>query len=265
MERRRINWGSLAYNLRTKTRRNKLSRSSPNLSASSRTQFDDDFDNDDYGFITKPPPPVPAPPIPPIPLEFQDEYQQRLNEQRKKLYWENIKRQLIVYYSHHQQHHESKHIERMSRRRGSSEHINNLAMETTSVAPKQLSLIKRQKNKQNPRAKSVPAQSSFGLDDDWISERNRRESEYLDQVCEVQDCCESFEDFQEEGSKDTLSPLCVKCLVRYYNNRPSNTNNPTMSRKSGPSTFVLMQRTKATRRRHSAKYLHNVCDKPAIQ
>lgn len=227
------------YTLKAGTRRNPLFRSSPNLSASSRTMFDDD-DDDDYGFLTKPPPPVPAPPIPPIPLEFQDEYQKRLKEHRNKVYWESIKHQLTDYYNHY---HESRRFERMSGRRGSSGFVNNSSMETASFVAKSNSTNKSHKNKQNSATQSVPVQSSFGLDDDWISGRNRRDSgstsELLDQVCEVQDCCERFEDFRdEEGfrSSDKLTPLCVKCLVRFYNSRPTKAGTSSMSRVS--STLV---------------------------
>jgi hypothetical protein len=247
MERRKQNWGTLVYTLKAGTRRNPLFRSSPNLSSpSSRTQFDDweqsGNDDDDYGFITKPPPPIPNPPIPPIPLEFQDEYQKRLKEHQNKVYWESIKRQLSDYYNHHH-HQQSQRFERMSGFRGSSGVINNLPMETASVSTKANSTNKLQKNKQNSAAQSVPVQSSFGLDDDWISGRNRRDSgstsELLDQVCEVQDCCERFEDFRdEEGlrASEKLTPLCVKCLVRYYNSRPTKREGGTMSRVS--STLV---------------------------
>lgn len=237
MERRKQNWGTLVYTLKSGTRRNPLFRSSPNLSASSRTLLDDD---DDYGFITKPPPPIPPPPIPAIPLEFQDEYQKRLKEHQNKVYWENIKQQLTDYYSHH---HQPRHVERMSGVRGSSGIVNNRPMETTSVVAKSNSTNKYQKNKQNSQTQSVPVQSSFGLDDDWINGRNRSgsssgsTSELLDQVCEVQDCCERFEDFRDEEelrSSEKLTPLCVKCLVRYYNTRP--TTRAGMSRVS--STLV---------------------------
>lgn len=232
MERRKQNWGTLVYTLKSGSRRNPLFRSSPNLSASSRTLLDDD----DYGFITRPPPPIPVPPIPPIPLEFQDEYQKRLKEHQNQVYWESIKRQLTNYYSHH---HQSRPLERMTGNRGSSGFINNLTMETTSVAAKPSSTNKSQKNKQNSAAQSVPVQSSFGLDDDWIGGGNRRDSgstsDLLDQVCEVQDCCERFDDFRDEDDlrlSDKLTPLCVKCLVRYYNSRPTKAGTASMSRVS---------------------------------
>lgn len=226
MERRKNNWGTLVYTLKASTRRNPLFRSSPNLTASSRPLYDDN-DSDDYGFITKPAPPVPAPPIPSIPLEFQDEFQMRLKEHRNKVYWESIKRQLTDYYSHH---HQFQRFERMSGLRGSSGVINNLAMETAGVVARPNSTNKSQKNKQNSVTQSVPVQSSFGLDDEWINERLRRDSgstsDLLDQVCEVQDCCERFDDFRDEDefrASEKLTPLCVKCLVRYYNSRPSKT------------------------------------------
>lgn len=238
MERRKQNWGTLVYTLKAGTRRNPLFRSSPNLSASSRTLLSDD-DDDDYGFITRPPPPIPNPPVPSIPLEFQEEYQKRLKEHQQKVYWESIKRQLTDYYSHHQQEPSL----RMSRRRGSSGFVNNQPMETATVAARPNSTNKSQKNKQNSRTQSVPAQSSLGLDDDWISDARRRDSgstsDLLDQVCEVQDCCERFEDFCDEedlrlGERPT--PLCVKCLVRYYNSRPTRAGATSMSRVS--STLV---------------------------
>lgn len=237
MERRKNNWGTLVYTLKAGARRNPLFRSSPNLLASSRTMFDDDDDDgDDYGFITKPAPLPPPPPVPMIPLEFQDEYQKRLKEHRNMVYWESIKRQLTDYYNHQQQ------ASRMSGWRGSSGMLNNLAMETASVAAKPNSTNKSRKNKQNSVTQSVPAQSSLGLDDDWISGRKRRDSgstsELLDQVCEVQDCCERFEDFRDEEDlkSDRFTPLCVKCLVRYYNSRPTKAGTSAMSRVS--STFV---------------------------
>lgn len=219
MERRRQNWGTLVYNLRSATRKNPLFRSSPNLStaASSRAVLSSD-DDDDYGFITKPPEP---PTIPPLPLEFQEEYQKRLKEIQNKVYWENIKSKLNDYYSHHHRQQSQQRGERMSTMRGSHEDINK-PMETATA-------FKLQKNKQNSVTQSVPLQSSFGLDDDWISSsgRNRKDSgstsELLDQVCEVQDCCERFNDFKDEEdlrASEKLTPLCVKCLVRYYNNRP---------------------------------------------
>lgn len=235
MERRRQNWGTLVYTLKSGSRRNPLFRSSPNLRTSSRTLLDDD---DDYGFIAKSPPPIPPPPIPSIPLEFQDEYQKRLKEHQNKVYWDSIKQKLTDYYSHH---HESQRLERMSGTRGSSGYVNNRSMETTSAVAKPNSTNKYQKNKQNSVTQSVPVQSSFGLDDDWISGRSRVDSgstsELLDQVCEVQDCCERFEDFRDEDelrASDKLTPLCVKCLVRYYNTRP--TTRAGMSRVS--STLV---------------------------
>jgi hypothetical protein len=243
MERRKQNWGTLVYTLKAGTRRYPLHRSSPNLTASSRTLVDDD--DDDYGFITKPPPPVPKPPIPPIPLEFHDEYQKRLKEHQNMVYWESIKRQLTDYYSHHQQEPSSGRLSRMSGRRGSSGFVNNQPMETATVAARPNSTNKSQKNKQNSAAQSVPAQSSFGLDDDWISGEARRRdsgstSDLLDQVCEVQDCCERFEDFCDEEDHrlgESQTPLCVKCLVRYYNSRPSRASSGTsMSRVS--STLV---------------------------
>lgn len=236
MERRKQNWGTLVYTLKAGSRRNPLFRSSPNLSASSRTLLADD--DDDYGFIVQPPPLVPPPPIPPIPLEFQDEYQKRLKEHQNAVYWESIKRQLTDYYNHYNH---SQRNERMSGRRGSSGLINNnQAMET---AARLNSANKSQKNKQNSVTQSVPVQSSSGLDDDWISERPRRDSgstsELLDQVCEVQDCCERFEDFRDEDDlrlSEKLTPLCVKCLVRYYNSRPIKPGSSGMSRVS--STLV---------------------------
>ncbi|KAG5673476.1 hypothetical protein PVAND_003521 [Polypedilum vanderplanki] len=221
MERRRQNWGTLVYNLRTATR----SRSSPNLASSRAVYFDDD--DDDYGFITSKPSPIPPPPIPQIPLEFQKEYQKRLKEQQNKIYWENIKQRLTDYYSHHQQ---SQRYERMSEFRGSPEDFINKSMETNSGLNSN-STNKLLKNKQKSALQSVPLQSSSGLDDFWTSgssQRQRRDSEstseLLDQVCEVQDCCERFEDFNNESdlrASEKVTPLCVKCLVRYYNTRPS--------------------------------------------
>lgn len=228
MERRRQNWGTLVYTLRSATRKNPLFRSSPNLSTSSRAQLSDD--DDDYGFITKPPPPIPEPPIPPLPLEFQEEYQKRLKELQNKAYWESIKAKLTEYYSHHHHHHHRQQRgERVSFRRGSHEELNK-PMVTDAISFKSL------KNKQNSVSQSVPLQSSLGLDDNWISslERQRRDSgstsELLDQVCEVQDCCERFEDFCDEDDLQN-TPLCVKCLVRYYNSRPI-TDKAKMSRVS---------------------------------
>lgn len=230
MERRRLNWGTL----RSVGRRNPIFRSSPNLSTtSSRAKLSDD--DDDYGFITKPPPPIPEPPIPPLPLEFQEEYQKRLKELQNKAYWESIKAKLTEYYSHYHRGSHQQRAERMSALRGSHEEINNSAMETAN----DFACFKSLKNKQNSVTQSVPLQSSFGLDDNWISslERNRRDSgstcELLDQVCEVQECCERFEDFKDDDdlrSSEKLTPLCVKCLVRYYNNRPVTAS--TMSRVS---------------------------------
>lgn len=244
MERRKNNWGTLVYTLKAGTRRNPLFRSSPNLLASSRTNlFDDDDGSDDYGFITKQAPMIPPPPVPMIPLEFQDEYQKRLKEHRNKVYWESIKRQLTDYYGGSSSYsHQQPTTQRMSEWRGSSGMLNNLAMDTTSVAAKPNSTNKSQKNKQNSVTQSVPVQSSFGLDDDWLSGRKRKDSgstsELLDQVCEVQDCCERFEDFcdEEDFRNDRILPLCVKCLVRYYNSRPTKTGISAMSRVS--STLV---------------------------
>jgi hypothetical protein len=224
MERRRQNWGTLVYNLRTATRHTPLSRSSPNLaSASSRAMLLSDDDDDDYGFIVTKPPPIPPPPIPRIPLEFQREYQQRLKEQQNKVYWENIKQRLTDYYSHH--HHQSRRFGRMSER-GSREDTINKTMETGNLNSTNVLL----KSKQQSATDSVPLQSSSGLDDFWISSGGRRDSgstaELLDQVCEAQDCCERFEDFNNEGdlrASEKVTPLCVKCLVRYYNNRPVTT------------------------------------------
>lgn len=232
MERRRQNWGTLVYNLKSATRKNPLFRSSPNLStASSRAQLSDD--DDDYGFITKPPPPIPEPPIPPLPLEFQEEYQKRLKELQNKAYWESIKAKLTEYYSHHYRHQQQR-GERMSNVRGSLEDINK-PMETANAPT--LSTFKSLKNKQNSVTQSVPLQSSFGLDDNWI--RSRKDSgstsELLDQVCEVKDCCERFEDFKDEEdlrASEKVTPLCVKCLVQYYNNRPTISMSTRMSRVS---------------------------------
>jgi len=225
MERRRNNWGTSLYAIKSASRF--LHRSSPNLSASSRALLSDD-DDDDYGFIMKSPPPIPPPPIPAIPLEFQDEYQKRLKEQQNKAYWESIKRQLTDYYNHH---HEFQHHERMSGTRGSSGMANKRgSMVTATSAAAKASVRKSQKNKQNTATQAVPVQSSLGLDDEWIAAAaGRRDSgstsDLLDQVCEVQECCERFEDFRDEQdlrSSEKLTPLCVKCLVRYYNNgRPS--------------------------------------------
>lgn len=228
MERRKQNWGTLMFSSRSTTRRNPLFRSSPNLSttASSRVLLGDD--DDDYGFITRPfDRNQPPPPIPPVPLEFQEEYQKRLKELQNKVYWESIKRQLTEYYSHH---HEARQHQRMSDIRGSSCEDINKPMETVTGGTYNIT-NKFLKNKQNSAAQAVPLQSSSGLDDYWISGSNRRDSgstsELLDQVCEVQDCCERFEDFKDVEdlrSSEKVTPLCVKCLVRYYNTRPTVSN-----------------------------------------
>lgn len=245
MDRRRQNWGTLVYNLRTATRHtNPITRSSPNLaSASSRAILSDYDDDDDYGFIVPKPPAIPPPPIPQIPLEFQKEYQQRLKEQQDKVYWENIKQKLTEYYSHY---HQAQSYERMSDARGSRKDTVNKSMETGSLN----STNKLLKNKQKSALQSVPLQSSSGLDDFWISSGRRDSgstSELLDQVGEVQECCERFEDFANEDdlrASEKVTPLCVKCLVRYYNSNHHSTataarNRTSMSRVSLKNSWEL--------------------------
>ena len=151
MERRKQNWGTLVYTLKSGSRRNPLFRSSPNLRTSSRTLLDDD---DDYGFIAKSPPPIPPPPIPSIPLEFQDEYQKRLKEHQNKVYWDSIKQKLTDYYSHH---HESQRLERMSGTRGSSGYVNNRSMETASAVAKRATVPASCASIAAPAIGTVPA------------------------------------------------------------------------------------------------------------
>lgn len=214
MERRRKNWGTLAYTFRATTRRHPLHSSSPDLQTSSRSLLnDDDFndDNDDYGFITKTPPTIPPPPRPQTPLEFDDEHQKRVKEYQNNLYWENIKHRLTQYYSHR---HESS--AKLPRSGISNNNVNNSTMETSTKFKKT--------RQQQPTVvtQSVPVQSPEELD--GIGGRIRRESgstlDLLEQVCEVQDCCERLEDFENEEDireSEKVSRLCVKCLVRYYN------------------------------------------------
>jgi hypothetical protein len=227
--------------------------------------FSDDEDNDDYGFITKMPPPIPPPVIPELPLEYQYEYQKRLKEYQNKVYWESIKRQLTDYYSNHQNNHQYEfRRERMaSGRRGSLEEINKTAMETTIGTNNNVpsSTNKLLKNKHNTAAQAVPLQSSYGLDDNWKIGAGRRDSgstsDLLDQVCEVQDCCERFQDFENDTGdnlRDHLNtPLCVKCLVRYYNTRPVTTT--AMSRVS--STFDDYRETNTRRCSNCMKLIRN--------
>jgi hypothetical protein len=215
MERRLKNWGTLAYTVRATTRQHPLHRSSPNLLTSSRSLLVDDFndDNDDYGFITKTPPIIPPPPRPQTPLEFDDEYQKRVKEYQNNLYWENIKHRLTQYYNHR---HETTSAKSSSR--SGIINVNNSTMETNTKFKKT-----RQQQPTITVTQSVPVQSSVELDEIGIG-RIRRDSgstlDLLEQVCEVQDCCERLEDFEnEEDTRESekVSRLCVKCLVRYYN------------------------------------------------
>lgn len=213
MERRRKNWGTLAYTFRATSHRRPHHSSSPNLETSSRSLLGDDDFNDDYGFITKSPPAIPPPPRPQTPLEFDDEHQKRVKEYQNNLYWENIKQRLTRYYNHR---HESSGETSRATRSGIS-NVNNSTMETST---------KFKKTRQHSTVtQSVPVQSSAELDEIG---RIRKDSgstlDLLDQVCEVQDCCERLEDFEDDEDireSEKVSRLCVKCLVRYYNGTPS--------------------------------------------
>lgn len=217
MERRKKNWGTLTYALKAATRQHPLHKSSPNLPTNSRSLYHDeifDFNDDDYGFISKPPPPIPAPPRPRTPLEFSEDYQRKVKEYQNKLYWESIKHKLTQYYSHRHDSSANSH-----QTRSGLSNVNNSTMETCT---------KFGKTKQQPRtsstAQSVPVQSSSVLDEELG--RTRRDSgstiDLLEQLHDLQESCERLEDFEDEeecSGGDKHSRLCVKCLVRYYNNR----------------------------------------------
>lgn len=228
--RKKYGWESDVYSLRAGTRK-PIHYSSPNLVGSSSRAILSDSDDDDYGFLARKPP-IPPPSIPTIPLEYQESYQKRLKEQRNQEYWENIKTQLYDYYTHDTNN--SK--QRMSggNRSGgvySGITTNNNPMETaTNVATKanankhstsQSKYQWNQKNKQNPTTQSVPVQSSFGLDDNWIASRRKDSgstSDLLDQYCVEEDCCGRLEDFTEDlQDLESSRKFCVKCLVRFFN------------------------------------------------
>lgn len=208
MERRKHNWGTLSIT----TRRNPLFRSSPNLNLNSKSD-----EENAYGLISKHSKSVLPPPVPTIPLEFRfrEEYQKLMKENQNKMYWESIKQKLTDYYCHHQQSQPRK-----------NEFLKNRSMET-KVGAKTNSTNKIQKDKQNSVTQAVPVQSSLGLEDDWIPNRNRRDSEstnsLLNQECEIPNSCENI-DFlcgdDDSHSSEKSEPLCVKCLVSYYNTGP---------------------------------------------
>lgn len=228
--RKKYSWESDVNSLRAGTRK-PIHYSSPNLVGSSSRAELSDSDEDDYGFLARKPP-IPPPTIPSIPLEYQEPYQKHLKEQRNQEYWENIKTQLYDYYTHDTNN--SK--QRMScgnRSVGFYSEIttyNNPIETATNVATKvnanKHSTSKsnyqwNQKNKQNPTTQSVPVQSSFGLDDNWIALQRKDSgstSDLLYQYCVEEDCCGRLEDFTEDlQDLESSRKFCVKCLVRFFN------------------------------------------------
>lgn len=217
MERRKKNWGTLAYALKAGTRQHPLHRSSPNLPTNSQSYFNDDLfdDDDEYGFLPKPPPPIPAPPRPRTPLEFNEDYQRKVKEYQNKLYWESIKHKLTQYYNHRHESSANSHQRRATTARSS---VNKPAMETHTKFSQP-----KQPTKTPSASQSVPVQSSSVLDGEL--RRTRRDSgstiDLLETVNDLQETCARLEDFddEEEECSEKHSRLCVKCLVKYYNTR----------------------------------------------
>ena len=195
-----------------------------------------DSDDDDYGFLASKPS-ISPPFVPSIPLEYQESYQKSLKEQKNQEYWENIKTQLYDYYTHDTNNLKQR-MSGWNRSCGVSSGIttNKNTMETATNVATKVNANKHstsqwnQKNKQNSTTQSVPVQSSFGLDDNWIAKNSGSTSDSLDEYCVEEDCCGRLENFTEDlQDLESNRKFCVKCLVRYFNVGESSS---TMSRVS---------------------------------
>lgn len=209
-------WENEMKKLRPGSRKTVHYQSEPNLSGSGS--------DDDYGFLQ--PPKIPPPPVPPLPYT-----QQLMQEQAKQKYWKNIQNQLYEFYNQHQT------SSRMPSSRLPPETANNNSMVTKAAA-------KENQNQQNvairtsltgklsPPSQTVGLQSSSGSDRNWItcpdSVSSSSDCSDLDQVFVV----EEEDSSSEEECQRKLKELCVKCLIRHFNNQPTFCQHASMSRVS---------------------------------
>lgn len=224
--------------------------SSPNLA--STTKYDDsDEEFDDYGFLKvhHRKPIQPPPNIPPYPREYQ---QQLLQEQQRKKHYENIHQKLYEFYQHH---HDKSRVDSG----GITNSTSAIATRTKANPNKQLtSNLQTTYRRPTQRIQSVPLQTPYGSDENWITgtsaseynhissgdtntrnTNNSKISGFIDFVDDTdKDTEEEAEEFlrsvekqlEEEETEKDLKPfssnLCVKCLVRFFNNQASNCQSP---------------------------------------
>jgi hypothetical protein len=209
-------------------------RSSPNLLATSKYDFSDD-DNDDYGFlkVNHRKPIHLAPKIPPLPKDYQE---QLLYEQKQRQYWENIQQRIVEF---------------CRSRHGTSNSMATKAKEKQQ----QHSSLQTSYNTKSQRNLSVPLQPANSSDSnrkvvkdkfgsDKVKKKNTCEDiDFVDDADSTEEEAEKFlknyeklleeDDFENSYShfENPENPLCVKCLVQFFNNQSTST----MSRVSLPS------------------------------
>lgn len=222
-----------------------LYRSSPNLAATSKYELSDDDNNDDYGFLKvnhRKPTHLP-PKIPPLPKEYQE---QLLHEQQQKQYWENIQQRLYDF----------------CRSRHNNQNRGNSMATRAKEKQQQHSSLQASNNVKSQRNQSVPLQPSNSSDrnrkkvkdkfsnGDQVTNRKNSTSAVIDFVDDADSTEEEAELFlknyekllqEEEDIEKSYSnfenPLCVKCLVQFFNNQSTSTCDSTMSRVSLPFFF----------------------------
>ena len=214
-------WENEMRKLKPGSRKTVHYQSEPNLSGSGS--------DDDYGFLQ--PPKLPPPPIPPLPsLPYT---QQLLQEQAKQKYWKNIQNQLYEFYNQHQNS-----SSRMPDAKMQRETANNNCSMVTKAAAKEnqnqqnFAIRSSQTGKLSSTRHTVGVQSSCGLDRNWIT--------YQDSACSSSDCSDLDQVFvveeesssSEEDCQRKFKELCVKCLIRHFNNQPTFCQHASMSRVS---------------------------------